>query len=156
MQHTARCENKPTRGLHARRDSLWKGADGVSGLAFCGCYKLPQTGGFRGGGWGELDTAETDGLWFWRPGVWDQGAGRASLLLKLPGRVPRRLQSLGALGVPCLQSASPSSRPLSSVSSVHLLKGCWSLAPEPTLNPGQSSHLEIFNQTCKDSLQIVT
>ena len=37
---------------------------------------------------------------------------------------------------------------------VHLLKGCWLLASEPTLNPGQSSHLETFNQTCKDSLQI--
>lgn len=56
----------------------------MSGLAFCGCCnKLSQTGGSGG-----LCTAEMDGLRFWRPGVWDQGAGRASPHLKRSGRVP--------------------------------------------------------------------
>ena len=54
-----------------------------------------------GAGQGGLDEAEMGRLGFWRRGVWDQGASRASLLLELSGRVPAA-PSLGALGVPCL------------------------------------------------------
>lgn len=137
-------------GPACRRDGLWKGADGVSGLAFCGCCnKLPQTG-VRGRGRGVLMRQK------WAvsgSGGRESGIKGPAELLELSGRVPHRLVS-GGSGCALSASAPPSARPLPSVSSVHLLKGCWLLTSEPTLNPGRSSQLQILHQTCKDSLQI--
>ena len=165
MQHTGRCE---TRACVQERQPL----EGGRRPGACVQERRPLEGGRRcvwisvlwllqqitanggsGAGLGGLDAAEMGRLRFWRPRVWDQGAGRASLLLELSGRVPRRLVS-GGSGCALSASAPPSARPLPSMSSVHLLKGCWLLTSEPTLNPGRSSQLQILHQTCKDSLQI--